>query len=93
MKTSLTRLLITGRAILDGTVQLFQVTEHHLDISWLGRRRARTEQRCYYLRENVGWCDDRGPLSLHDPRVLMLSREAVAWRNRESLDRFTGVAH
>lgn len=82
-------LTITGRVILDATVQLFEVLEVHEDRRLLGFWCIeRHERACYYLREHVGWCDDRGPLSLHDARVLMLSREAIAWRNREGLDAF-----
>lgn len=85
-------LTITGRAILDETVQLFEVLERHEERRLLGLvRRERHERRCYYLRRNVGWCDDAGPLPLLDPRVLMLSRAAIAWRNLEGLDHAVGV--
>lgn len=85
-------LTITGRAILDDTVQLFEVLELHEERRLLGLvRREHHERRCYYLRRNVGWCDDTGPLSLRDPRVMILSRAAIAWRNREGLDHAVGV--
>ena len=88
----ITHLTILSRVILDASTQIFEVVEHHERPRFFGLIRHReTLTRCYYVRAGVGWCDDSGPLSPLDPRVLMLNREVARWRNREALDGFVEV--